>query len=190
MEKQLLLDALAKEYKDCPECPLAKLGQTNMVFGTGNPDAKLMFIGEAPGKEEDLAGEPFVGRAGKLLTKIIQEMGLSRQEVYITNVVKSRPPNNRTPTVEEREIGKKLILVKEIEIIKPTIICTLGASATKALLGDTIQISHVRGTFASYHDITVMPTYHPAYLLRKPAAKHIVLEDMKKIMDLLQAQDL
>ncbi len=186
MEKKTLLNELTKKYKNCQGCPLAKLGRTQVVFGVGNPDTKLMFIGEAPGRDEDLNGEPFIGRSGKLLTQIIEDMGLSRSEVYITNVVKSRPPNNRTPIKQEREACKTLILVKEIDIIKPKIICTLGSPATKALLGDDIQISQARGKFAEYRGIPVMPTYHPAYLLRNPIAKHTVWEDMKKIMEELK----
>jgi DNA polymerase len=181
-DKKKLLSMLNAKYKNCQECPLAKMGRTQVVFGVGSPTAKLMFVGEAPGKNEDLKGEPFIGRAGKLLTSIIEAMGLTRQEVYITNVVKSRPPNNRTPTTLERETCKKLILFKEIEIIKPKIICTLGSPSTKALIGDDIMISKVRGNFFSFKNTLVMPTYHPAYLLRNPAEKRTVWEDMKQIM--------
>lgn len=183
MSKTTLLEALNKKYKNCRSCPLGLTGvSTQVVFGTGTPDAKLMFIGEAPGRDEDLQGLPFVGRSGQLLTRIIQAMGFSRDEVYITNINKRRPPGNRTPTVEERETCKSLILLKEIEIIKPKIICTLGSPATKGLLGDEVQISRARGQFFKYKDCLVMPTFHPAYLLRNPAAKRDVWEDMKKIM--------
>ena len=182
-EKNNLLSVIKKRYKNCQACPLAQQGRTQVVFGIGNPNARLMFIGEAPGKDEDREGEPFIGRAGKLLTKIIEAMGIQRQDIYITNVVKSRPPNNRTPTTEERETCKKLILLKEIDIIKPEIICTLGAPSTKALLGDDIKISEVRGRFFDWNNYRVMPTYHPAYLLRNPSEKRTVWEDMKKIMN-------
>lgn len=183
MSKVTLLDALNKKYKNCRECPLGLAGaSTQVVFGVGTPQAKLMFIGEAPGRDEDRLGQPFVGRSGQLLTRIIQAMGLTRDEVYITNINKRRPPGNRTPTVQERETCKSLILLKEIEIIQPKIICTLGSPATKGLLGDDVQISKVRGQFFKYKDCFVMPTFHPAYLLRNPAAKREVWEDMKKIM--------
>lgn len=185
MQKKLLLDQLARQYKNCQACPLARLGCSRVVFGVGNAQAQLMFIGEAPGKDEDLQGEPFVGRAGRLLTKMIIDIGLSRADVYITNVVKCRPPGNRTPKPEERETCKNLILVKEIKIIQPKIICTLGSQATKALLGDDVQISDVRGKFSYYEGIPVMPTYHPAYLLRSPTKKYIVQEDMKIILEAL-----
>lgn len=184
-QKTQFLNILKSKYKNCQECPLAKQGRTQVVFGVGNPNARLMFIGEAPGRDEDIQGSPFVGRSGQLLTKIIEAMGLSRDEVFITNVVKSRPPGNRTPTIQERETCKKHILFKEIEIIKPEIICTLGSPSTKALLGDEITISQVRGRFFEWKGYTVMPTYHPAYLLRNPVEKRTVWEDMKKIMEKL-----
>lgn len=181
-EKLRTINALNKRYEKCKKCPLAGQGRTQVVFGHGSVNSPLMFVGEGPGRDEDLQGKPFVGRSGKLLTKIIEAMGLSRQEVYISNSVKCRPPNNRTPTIEERETCKKLLLFKEIEIIKPKIICTLGSPAAKALLGDHVVISQVRGEFCSFKNILVMPTYHPAYLLRNPVEKRTVWEDMKKIM--------
>jgi len=187
-EKHSLLQVIKQQYNNCQACPLAQQGRKQVVFGIGNPSANLMFIGEAPGRDEDIQGEPFIGRAGKLLTKIIEAMGLTRNDVYITNVVKSRPPNNRTPTVQERETCKKLILLKEIAIIKPKIICTLGAPSTQALLGDEVKISKVRGQFFEYEESLLIPTYHPAYLLRNPAEKRTVWEDMKKIMEKLHEQ--
>jgi uracil-DNA glycosylase len=186
-EKTNILSALKKRCKNCQECPLAKQGRTQVVFGVGNPNASIMFVGEAPGRDEDIQGMPFIGRAGKLLTKIIEAMGLSRDDVYITNVVKSRPPNNRTPTIEEREVCKGLILFKEIETIQPKIICTLGAPSTQAFLGDDVKISRVRGTFVDFGNFFVMPTFHPAYLLRNPVEKKKVWEDMKKIMSKIEA---
>ncbi|MBX9830923.1 uracil-DNA glycosylase [Candidatus Babeliales bacterium] len=184
--KQAVLDALHQKYTNCQACPLATMGRTQVVFGVGDPNAQLMFIGEAPGFNEDQKGEPFIGRAGQLLTKIIEAMGLSRQTVYISNVVKCRPPNNRTPTTLERETCKNLLLVAQIAIIRPKIICTLGSPSTKALLGDDVQISLVRGKFFEYQEIPVMPTFHPAYLLRNPIEKRTVWEDMKKIMEKLK----
>lgn len=182
LEKQKKLDALKQCYHNCQGCPLAAQGRKQVVFGDGSPSTMLMFIGEAPGRDEDTHGRPFIGRAGQLLTKIIEAMNLSRPEVYISNVVKCRPPNNRTPTTLERETCKNLILFKEIEIIQPKIICTLGSPSTKALLGDEVSISKVRGQFFIVNGYLIMPTYHPAYLLRNPAEKKTVWEDMKKIM--------
>jgi DNA polymerase len=184
--KEEQLKKLYSNYKNCQECPLAKLGRTQVVFGHGNPKTKLMFVGEGPGKDEDLQGSPFVGKAGKLLTKIINAMNLQREDVYITNVVKCRPPNNRLPLPQESEICKNLILFREIEIINPHIICTLGSCATQALLGDTIKITKVRGIFSKFYNHLIMPTFHPAYLLRNPIAKKAVWEDMKKIMEKLK----
>lgn len=183
---QTLLDDIKCKYKDCQECPLAKQGRSQVVFGIGNPHAKLMFVGEGPGRDEDKQGMPFVGRAGQLLTKIIEAMKLTREEVYISNVVKCRPPNNRTPLPNESDICKNLILFKEIEIIKPKIICALGATATQGLLGYDANISKTRGIFFKFNDALVLPTYHPAYLLRNPDAKKIVWEDMKKIVEKLR----
>jgi DNA polymerase len=145
-----------------------------------------MFIGEGPGRDEDTQGLPFVGRAGQLLNKIIQAMGLERQKVFISNVVKCRPPNNRTPLPNESDICKKLLLLKEIEIIKPKIICILGSTALTALLGPEAKISKMRGIFTTFNNIPVMPTYHPAYLLRNPDEKKNVWEDMKKVIEKLK----
>jgi uracil-DNA glycosylase len=180
------LTTLNNKYINCQECPLAQCGRKQVVFGVGNPEAKLMFVGEGPGRDEDAQGVPFIGRAGQLLTKIIEAMGLTREQVYISNVVKCRPPENRTPLPIESETCKEILLFKEIEIIKPTIICALGATAIKALLGDHVLISKTRGIFQKFKDIPVMPTYHPAYLLRNPAEKKTVWEDMKKIMEELK----
>ncbi len=166
-------------------CPLATQGRNTVVFGEGNPDARLMFVGEGPGRDEDMQGRPFVGRAGKLLNKIIEAMGLKREDVYITNVVKCRPPGNRAPLPEESGTCRPLFLFKQIEIIQPEVICTLGATAMKGLFNQDLRISKVRGTFLEFNGTTVMPTFHPAYLLRNPAAKRFVWDDMKKIMDRL-----
>ena len=180
--KQPQLDEIKCKYRDCSKCPLATQGRSQVVFGVGNPDTKLMFVGEGPGRDEDAQGLPFIGRAGQLLTKIIEAMGLSRNQVYISNVVKCRPPENRAPLPNESNVCKDLILFKEIDIIKPTIICTLGSTATQAILGDEIRISSARGKFFTWRDTLVLPTYHPAYLLRNPAEKRTVWEDMKTII--------
>lgn len=184
--KRKELDSLYKNCEDCTRCPLAQQGRQCIVFGKGDPNAQIMFIGEAPGRDEDIQGIPFIGRAGQLLTKIIQAMGLSRDQVFISNVVKCRPPHNRIPLPQERETCKHLMLLNEINIIQPRIICLLGATATRALLGESMKITPARGTFFTFNSIPTIPTYHPAYLLRNPRAKKIVWEDMKKIMDALQ----
>lgn len=185
MTKKEQLAYLKNLYAQCLSCPLAHQGRSQVVFGSGNENARLMFIGEGPGADEDKKGFPFVGRAGQLLDKIIAAMGLSREEVYISNVVKCRPPQNRTPLPDEAAACTSRILFKEIAIVEPEIICTLGSPATKALLGDHVLISQARGIFSTYKKIPVLPTYHPAYLLRNPSAKVIVWGDMKKIMERL-----
>ena len=189
LTKQEQLQKLFAPYINCQKCPLATQGRTQVVFGTGDAQATLMFIGEGPGRDEDRLGSPFVGRAGQLLNKIIEAMKLKREDVYISNVVKCRPPGNRTPLPTETSTCKNLLLYKEIDIVQPKIICTLGSPATKALLGDEVQISRTRGIFAQFNGITVMPTYHPAYLLRNPIEKRTVWEDMKKIMAKLAQLD-
>ncbi|HBS48057.1 TPA: uracil-DNA glycosylase [Candidatus Dependentiae bacterium] len=184
-EKREELNNLTIKCSTCTKCPLAKQGRTQTVFGYGNINTKLMFVGEGPGRDEDAQGKPFVGRAGKLLTKIIEAMKLKREDVYISNVVKCRPPENRTPLPSESQICKNLYLFKEISIIKPQIICTLGSCATQALLGEEIRIGKARGNFHTFDNILVMPTYHPAYLLRNPEEKRKVWEDMQKIIEKL-----
>lgn len=174
------LKMLRKEIGDCCRCKLYK-GRTQIVFGVGNPEADLVFVGEAPGRDEDLQGEPFVGEAGQLLTKIIESMGLKRQDVYIANVVKCRPPNNRNPERDEIESCEPF-LIRQLEIIKPKIICALGTFAAQTLLKTKEKISSLRGNFYYYHHIKVMPTFHPAYLLRNPGDKRLVWEDVRKVM--------
>ncbi|KKP24297.1 MAG: Uracil DNA glycosylase superfamily protein [candidate division TM6 bacterium GW2011_GWF2_28_16] len=181
MNKQNILNKIKLNYNKCENCALAKQGRKQVVFGQGNPNANIMFIGEAPGKDEDIQGAPFVGRAGKLLIKMIEAIGYKREDAYISNVVKCRPPNNRTPLPNETNVCKKLILFKEIETINPKVICCLGASATQALLGKDIKISNSRGLFFNLNNIKIMPTFHPAYLLRNPKAKKQVCEDLEKI---------
>lgn len=184
--KKAQLSALFAKYINCTSCPLGSMGRTQVVFGQGDPNARLMFVGEGPGQQEDLHGKPFVGRSGQLLTKIIQAMRLERETVYISNTVKCRPPQNRAPLPLESNTCKQLLLFKEIEIIQPQVICTLGASATKALLGDDALLSRIRGQFFDIAGIQVIPSFHPAYLLRNPAAKHDTWSDMKKIMAKLE----
>ena len=164
--KQLLLDSLFAPYKNCTLCPLSTQGRTTVVFGEGNPNANLMLIGEGPGKEEDKQGRPFVGRSGKFLTKILTSLGISRKEIYIANIVKCRPPKNRAPLLSELSICKKILLEKQIKIIQPKIICSLGAYATNALLNQKIAITKIRGTTQLYQGVQFLPTFHPAYVLR------------------------
>ncbi|MGH9868327.1 MAG: uracil-DNA glycosylase [Candidatus Polarisedimenticolia bacterium] len=175
-----------EEIGDCRRCKLCEKRNT-IVFGTGDPRARLMFVGEGPGHDEDLQGLPFVGRAGQLLNQIIQAMGLRREQVYIANVVKCRPPDNRTPQPDETAACTPF-LFRQIEIIRPAVIVALGAPAAQALLESSAGITKIRGTFRSFGDIPVMPTFHPAYLLRNPAAKRDVWEDMKKVMALLKGE--
>lgn len=164
---------------DCTRCPLHK-GRNKIVYGVGNPKADLVIVGEAPGRDEDAQGEPFVGRAGKLLTDILAAIGLSRDDVYICNVVKCRPPQNRPPEPLEIETCSPF-LEAQINSIQPKFLCTLGKFATQTLLRIETPISQLRGNFQKYKNIPLMPTYHPAYLLRNPAAKKEVWEDMKKL---------
>ena len=173
------LDTVREELGDCRRCKLHTT-RTQIVFGSGNPQAKLVFVGEGPGRDEDLQGQPFVGLAGQLLTKIIQAIQLSRQEVYIANIIKCRPPGNRNP--EPDEIGScEPFLMKQLEVIRPKLICALGTFAAQTLLKTDEKISLLRGRFHQYHGILLMPTYHPAFLLRNPNYKRDVWEDMKKI---------
>ena len=175
------LEALISYVGNCQRCKLHK-GRTRLVFGEGSPQAKLVFIGEGPGRDEDMAGRPFVGDAGKLLTRIIQNgMGLTREEVYICNIVKCRPPGNRDPEGDEIEACIPF-LKKQLNIIRPEVICALGRVAGQALLGGDFKISRERGRWYSFLNIPLMPTYHPAYLLRNPSAKRQVWEDIRKIM--------
>ncbi|HEX6176719.1 MAG TPA: uracil-DNA glycosylase [Thermoanaerobaculia bacterium] len=174
------LEQLGVIAAPCTRCRLAAT-RTQVVFGVGNPSADLMFIGEAPGRDEDLKGEPFVGRAGQLLTDIIKAMKLRREDVYIANVIKCRPPENRNPEPDELDACRPYIR-KQVEMIRPKVIVTLGKFGLQSLLEKAFSISSVRGSWLEYEGIKVMPTYHPAYLLRTPAAKKDVWNDMKKVM--------
>lgn len=170
---------------DCSRCKLHTLGRRQVVFGVGNPQADLMFVGEAPGADEDLQGVPFVGRAGQLLTKIIEAIGLARDDVYIANVIKCRPPQNRNPEQDEVETCEPF-LFQQIDVIKPKVVVALGTFAARALLGTLDPISRLRGRVYEYRGAKLIPTFHPAYLLRNPASKREVWEDMKLVRSLLQ----
>ncbi len=174
------LEELQRQAKNCKLCALNKTRQ-NVVFGEGDPHAKLMFIGEGPGADEDASGRPFVGRAGQLLDKMISAMQFSREEVYIANVVKCRPPNNRAPAPEEAEACAGY-LKRQIELVSPEVIVLLGASAAKYLLDRHEGITRLRGNFLDYCGIPVMPTYHPAFLLRQESAKREAWSDLQKVM--------
>jgi uracil-DNA glycosylase len=170
---------------DCSRCKLHALGRRQVVFGVGNPDAQLMFVGEAPGADEDIQGVPFVGRAGQLLTKIIEAIGLHRDDVYIANVIKCRPPQNRNPEQDEVDTCEPF-LFQQIDVIKPTVIVALGTFAARALLRTLDPISRLRGRVFEYRGAKLIPTFHPAYLLRNPSSKREVWEDMKLVRSLLQ----
>ena len=174
------LEAVRTELGDCRRCPLGDRRQ-HLVFGEGNPSAELVFVGEAPGADEDAQGRPFVGRAGQLLTKIIAAMGLKREEVYICNILKCRPPGNRNPLPDEIAACEPF-LIRQLGVIRPRVICAMGSIAAHALLKSEAPISVLRGRFHSYQGIPLMPTYHPAYLLRNPGAKKQVWEDVQGIM--------
>ncbi len=182
------LGELRTAIGDCRRCKLCS-GRTHLVFGVGNPRAKLMFVGEGPGRDEDLQGEPFVGRAGQLLTDIITKgMGLKRADVYIANVVKCRPPDNRNPEPDEVAACEPF-LKKQIELIAPEIIVALGKFAVQTLLKSKVPITKLRGHWHSYHGIKLMPTFHPAYLLRNPADKKLVWEDIKKVIKEIHSEN-
>ena len=172
---------------DCRRCKLCTLGRSQIVFGVGHPKARLMFVGEAPGEEEDKRGEPFVGRAGQLLTKIIEAIGLTRDQVYIANVIKCRPPGNRNP--EPDEVAQcEPFLFRQIDVIQPRVIVSLGKFAAQSLLKTMDPITRLRGRQFDYRGAALIPTFHPAYLLRNPSAKREVWEDMKKVRAILQSE--
>ena len=178
------LQAIREDIGDCTRCKLHTLGRKQIVFGVGNPNADLMFVGEAPGADEDIQGEPFVGRAGQLLTKIIGAIGLTREDVYIANVIKCRPPGNRNPEPDEVEQCEQFMF-RQVDTIKPKVIVALGKFAAQALLRTNDPITRLRGREYTYRGAVLMPTYHPAYLLRTPSAKREVWEDMKRVREIL-----
>lgn len=177
------LKKIREEIGDCTRCKLCQ-ARTHIVFGVGDPHARLMFVGEGPGRDEDLQGEPFVGRAGQLLTKMIEAMGLKRSEVYIGNIIKCRPPDNRYPEPEEVATCTPFLL-KQIAAIQPKILIALGNLAAQTLLETKKGITTLRGQFHDFHGIQLMPTFHPAFLLRNPNMKREAWEDLKKVVDAL-----
>jgi uracil-DNA glycosylase len=181
------IESIRAEIGDCTRCKLSQLGRTQIVHTTGNFQTDLMFVGEAPGADEDEQGFPFVGRAGRLLTDIIVAMGFEREQVCIGNINRCRPPENRKPEPDETAACRPFIL-REIAVIKPKVIVVLGATAAHNLLQVTTPISKLRGNFQDYFGVKVMPTFHPAYLLRDPHKKKEVWEDMKKVRDYLVAK--
>lgn len=180
------LEAIREDLGDCRRCGLAGT-RTRLVYGVGNPQARLVLVGEAPGREEDLKGEPFVGEAGRLLDKILAAMGMRREEIYICNVLKCRPPNNRDPQPDEVATCEAF-LVRQIAAIRPQVIVGLGRFAVQSLLKSRVPIGQLRGEWQSYQGIPLMPTYHPAYLLRNPEGKRDVWEDMKAVLRRLQGE--
>ena len=180
----ITLAEVRAEIGDCTRCKLHTLGRSQIVFGVGNPQADLMFVGEAPGADEDIQGVPFVGRAGQLLTKIIEAIGLRREDVYIANVIKCRPPQNRNPEPDEVEKCEPF-LFRQIDVIKPKVIVALGKFGAQTLLRTLEPISRLRGRVFEYRGAKLIPTFHPAYLLRNPSSKREVWEDMKLVRKLL-----
>lgn len=176
----LLQKLYSPHASSCQQCPLALTTAHNFVCGQGDPHARLMLIGEAPGKHEDEQGIPFVGKSGMLLTKALECIGVNRNNIFITNSVKCRPPLNRKPTPAESKIYKNLFLLKEIEIIKPTVICTLGSTALEALIEERVKITTLRGKQLAFGNSILIPTYHPAYILRNPKEFTHWFSDLKK----------
>ena len=179
MDKKLTVKDLEDKYADCQRCDLSR-ARKHLVFGEGDAKAKLVFVGEAPGRQEDLEGLPFVGQAGKLLDKILASIGLNRNNIYITNILKCRPPDNRDPYPNEVDICQK-ILWEQLEVIRPKLICALGKFAAQTLLDSKERIGVLRGKWFGLKGIKLLVTYHPAYLLRNPGDKRLVWEDMKKL---------
>lgn len=181
------LDEIKADLGECQRCPLAA-GRNMLVFGEGNPHARVVFVGEGPGREEDKSGVPFVGEAGRLLERILFAMGLQREEVYVCNVIKCRPPQNRNPVAQEISACEPF-LQRQLAAIKPLLIIVMGEFAAQTLLQQQTPISKLRGHWYSYQNIPLMPTFHPAYLLRSPAAKREVWEDMKQVMRRLKQEE-
>jgi uracil-DNA glycosylase family 4 len=177
----IALRLIREDIGDCTRCKLHKQGRKQIVFGVGNPNADLMFIGEAPGADEDQQGEPFVGRSGQLLTNMIKAMGLSREEVYIANIIKCRPPGNRQPETDECETCSPFLL-RQIEAIKPKVLVALGAVAAKTLLAVNEPMSQLRGRWFDFHGHKLAVTYHPAFLLRDPRQKKETWKDLQMVM--------
>ena len=182
-----VLREIREDLGDCTRCKLHTLGRKQIVFGVGNPSADLMFVGEAPGADEDVQGIPFVGRAGQLLTKMIEAMGFTRDEVYIANVIKCRPPENRNPDPDEVEQCEPF-LFRQIDSIKPKVIIALGSFAAKALLKTQDPISRLRGRVYEYHGAKLVPTFHPSFLLRSPNQKKYAWDDLKRALTILDRE--
>ncbi|MEO5897484.1 MAG: uracil-DNA glycosylase [Vicinamibacterales bacterium] len=178
------LQEIRADLGDCTRCKLHTLGRSQIVFGVGHPRAELMFVGEAPGADEDIQGVPFVGRAGQLLTKMIEAMGFSREDVYIANVIKCRPPENRNPDPDE-VLSCEPFLFRQIDSIRPQVIVALGAFAAKVLLKSDQPISRLRGQVHDYHGAKLIPTFHPSYLLRSPGQKKYAWDDLKRALSLM-----
>jgi DNA polymerase len=184
MTPEQSLRAVREDIGDCTRCVLHKQGRKQIVFGVGNPRADIMFVGEAPGADEDIQGEPFVGRAGQLLNNMISAMGIRREDVYIANIIKCRPPGNRTPEREECETCSPF-LMRQIEVVKPKIIVALGAVAAKTLLGVNDAMVNLRGHIYDFKNTKLAVTYHPAYLLRDPRQKKEAWKDLQMVMKYL-----
>lgn len=181
--KKQLLASLYAPYQGCTGCHFKMPSATQVVLGEGDPNASLIFIGEAPGKKEDLQGKPFVGRSGKLLNKILDALDVSREQLFITNIVKCRPPNNRRPLPQEIEISRPL-LYNQIKIIRPKTICTLGSAALEGLTGKPVRITQQRGKKIDWNGISLVPTYHPAYILRNPKELQALINDISLALEL------
>jgi uracil-DNA glycosylase family 4 len=182
------LVAIREDIGDCTRCKLCGLGRRQIVYGVGNSSADLMFVGEAPGRDEDIQGIPFVGRAGQKLTQIIEAIGLKRDDVYIANVIKCRPPENRNPEPDEVEACEQF-LFRQIDVIRPKVIVALGTFAARSLLKSDAPISRLRGRVYDYRGAKLVPTFHPAYLLRNPSCRREVWEDMKKVRSFLNGEE-
>src|SRR5688500_7289961 len=182
------LSAIRESIGECVRCKLCTLGRKQIVYGVGNPNADLMFVGEAPGRDEDIQGIPFDGRAGQKLTQIVEAIGLTREDVYIANVIKCRPPENRNPEPDEVEQCEPF-LFRQVDTIRPKVIVALGTFAAKSLLKSNEPISRLRGRVYDYRGAKLVPTFHPAFLLRNPSCRREVWEDMKKVRALLNGED-
>ena len=178
------LDAVRAELGDCRRCGLHE-GRRNIVFGVGNPTADVVVVGEAPGRDEDLTGEPFVGRSGQLLTRMLEAIGMAREDAYICNVLKCRPPRNRDPQPEEIATCSPF-MTRQVEAIAPKVIITSGRFASQAVLGLDLSMGRMRGTIRSFHGVPVVPMYHPAYLLRNPSAKRQAYDDLLTVKSILR----
>lgn len=182
--KKILLENLYKKFSNCTQCPLGNLGRNNIVFGSGNPDSRIMLVGEGPGEQEDLTGQPFIGKSGQLLTKLLAIAGIDRNSIFISNVVKCRPPENRKPAPIEIKTCTNLLLFEQIKIINPLVIGTLGATSLEGFCTRPVKITKERGVKIPWNNIPLVPTFHPAYLLRNPSSVGLFVEDLIQIENL------